>query len=357
MEAGGGGGGGYYQVVNSYQGAFGPPTLGHYEAMSAAARTTLKNYGGAKILMLFMPTAASSSKTHLLHTQKERIESLNVYCKMLKKLDEFKDEPITFEASDIEYKIYSEKKSTATIHTLIKLKELYPSSTIELTMGLDNLYDLPFWADVQDYSKHTQKIYIAKREPTDEDKHNTESVSLKDDGNTLLFNKFASWDKNKDNTNEKTTLQAKLDKVKQSLAKIEYEFLESKITPTSSSILRCVMKMIATQPRYISSFKKLVGVDWNDLEKAEPWKKMLKATGDFSGDTPEKCAPVYAELENEGNPFYPGPHANAGGGGGGASTAEGGGPRRRRSQAGGRRSKRKHAAKHKKRTQKKTTRR
>jgi hypothetical protein len=86
MEAGGGGGGGgYYQVVNSYQGAFGPPTLGHYEAMLAAARTTLKNYGGAKILMLFMPTAASSSKTHLLHTQKERIESLNVYCKMLKK--------------------------------------------------------------------------------------------------------------------------------------------------------------------------------------------------------------------------------------------------------------------------------
>jgi nicotinic acid mononucleotide adenylyltransferase len=348
MEAGGGGGGDY-QVVNSYQGAFGPPTLGHYEAMLAAARATLKNYVGAKILMLFMPTAQSGSKTHLLPTQEERIESLNVYCKMLKNLDEFKDAPITFEASDIEYKIYSEKKSTATIHTLIKLKKLYRRSTIELTMGLDNLYDLPFWADVEDYSKHTQKIYIANREPTDEDKHNTELALFIGDGNKVRFNKFASWDKEK-----KKPLRGILDKVEHSLAQINYEFLESKITPTSSSILRCVMKMIDTQPRYISSFKKLVGVDWNDFENAEPWKKMLQATGDFSGDTPEKCQPVYEELQNEGNPFYPGPHANAGGGGGGGG---GGGPRRRRSQAGGRRSKRKHAAKHKKRTQKKTTRR
>ncbi len=102
-----------YAVINSYQGAFGPPTLGHYQAMKFAAKAMLRDFPDKNILMLFMPTAAGSAKPHLALTQKERIDALTVYCKKLK--EEFKDAPIEFEASRIEYDIYKSTKSTATI--------------------------------------------------------------------------------------------------------------------------------------------------------------------------------------------------------------------------------------------------
>ena len=66
-------------VVNSYQGAFGPPTHGHYEAMLFAARKTIEENPDKQILMLYMPTAESSSKPHLKLTQTERIDALSEF--------------------------------------------------------------------------------------------------------------------------------------------------------------------------------------------------------------------------------------------------------------------------------------
>ena len=96
-------------IVNSYQGAFGPPTKGHYEAMLFAARKTIEMNPGKEILMLYMPTAESSSKPHLKLTQEERIKALTEFCTKLK--TEISYDKINFEASRIEYEIFKTKKT------------------------------------------------------------------------------------------------------------------------------------------------------------------------------------------------------------------------------------------------------
>lgn len=179
------------EIVNSYQGAFGPPTKGHYEAMLFAAIKTLAEFPDKQILMLYMPTAESSSKPHLALTKDERIVALTEFCTKLK--GEFPEAKINFEASTIEYEIYKEKKSTATIHTLKALKSAYPTATLCLTMGLDNLYDLPFWGDVENYTYYTKRIYVPTRDVTPEDKQKTITMNI--GGADLTFNKYASWDK------------------------------------------------------------------------------------------------------------------------------------------------------------------
>ena len=178
-------------IVNSYQGAFGPPTKGHYEAMLYATRKTMETYPTNPILMLFMPTKKSGSKPHLELTQEERIQALNEFCDKLK--HELNDPRVTFEASRIEYDIFEKHNSSATIYTLQKLKETYPESTIILTMGLDNLFDLPYWTEIENYPFYTNKIYVPLRDIENDEKSKLLPVNLKE--TQINFNKFASWSK------------------------------------------------------------------------------------------------------------------------------------------------------------------
>ena len=77
------------KVIFTYQGAFGPPTFGHYKCMEIFTKKVMEDYptNNHKITMLFMPTAQSSSKPHLKPTQKLRLKILNdIYCSNLKKI-------------------------------------------------------------------------------------------------------------------------------------------------------------------------------------------------------------------------------------------------------------------------------
>lgn len=251
------------QIVNSYQGAFGPPTKGHYEAMLYATRKTMQEYPEKSILMLFMPTKQSGSKPHLALTQDERIQALKEFCSMLTK--EINDSRLTFEASTLEYEIFEKYNSSATIYTLQKLKETYPDSTLVLTMGLDNLFDLPYWQEIENYNFYTNKIYVPLRNIEKEELAKLIPVDLK--GLQINFNKFASWSKIGKNIAslkyDDSDLKIKLEKLwtkpqskpekmmetktlKQLLESISFIMLEQP-TPTSSSLLRVALKKYYTE--------------------------------------------------------------------------------------------------------------
>jgi nicotinic acid mononucleotide adenylyltransferase len=173
-----------YDVVFSYQGAFGPPTYGHYKSMEAFADNLTREFPNNKILMLFMPTAGGS-KTHLLPTRSMRKNVLDMFCTMLTS----KNPNITFETSQIENEIFDAevtKKKTATIYTINKLKAKYPTSTICLGMGLDNAYQLPYWEDIDKYVDLVHKIYVVPREPSKAELENTRMFIVENtDGSTV----------------------------------------------------------------------------------------------------------------------------------------------------------------------------
>ena len=284
------------EIVNSFQGAFGPPTRGHYEAMLYAAQKTIEQYPGKQILMLYMPTAESTSKAHLKLTQEERIAALTEFCVKLKA--EIGYDRINFEASRMEYEIFQEKKSTATIHTLKALKASYPRATIVMTMGLDNLFDLPFWGDVETYSSYTKNIYVLSRTVTLEDEPKLLDISVS--GKTLKFHKFASWDARMKGDVSKISytdseLKNKLEKVwtvpnqgengelhtlLEIFNTINFQILKAKPSPTSSSLLRVALKKYYVDPaedKYLAAVTTLEGRKpvlrtASEAEKSEdPW--------------------------------------------------------------------------------------
>jgi len=139
-------------VIFSFQGAFGPPTLGHYTAMKLYARQVLLDYTDYNILMLFMPTALGSSKPHLEPTQKSRLDMLSVFCDQLKQEPGFDGRNILFDVSTIEYLLCKGGvRDTATVRTLAELNKIRPGTPLLLGMGLDNMLQLPYWKEVEKY--------------------------------------------------------------------------------------------------------------------------------------------------------------------------------------------------------------
>jgi len=324
-------------VVVSYQGAFGPPTLGHYEAMKYAAQKALEEYPGKSIHMLFMPTAKSSAKPHLEPTKEERIQALTEFCSKLK--GEMSDAPITFEASTMEYAITDEKKSTATIHTLRALKAKYSSSEIVLAMGLDNLFDLPFWEESQNYPSYTKKVYVLSRTVTPEDQTKTLQISL--NGIPLTFNKYASWNALykqatiADIAYEQSDLKNRLEKLwakpssdpsKMSEVKsLKQLFEEIKVvmlpqpSPTSSSLLRVALKKYySDEPKadvYLQALTQLIGRPpvlrsaAEEEKTKDPWYVMFQKTNQL-----EKAEKI-ASFNSDFSVAFPDVKLNSQGGG------------------------------------------
>ncbi len=164
-------------VVCTYQGAFGPPHLGHKGAAQIIANKLVDLYPGSPITVLFMPTSnvsskesLSKSKTSVVNNETEsqaspyiseieRKDILDIYCEELKK-----EVPgVNFETSDIEYNL-GPTKGTSTIYTLEKLHEKYPDATLVLAMGRDNGVQLPWWANIQKYDGLVDKILMVDRE-------------------------------------------------------------------------------------------------------------------------------------------------------------------------------------------------
>jgi hypothetical protein len=152
-----------------------------------------------KITMLWMPTHSGSAKKHLALTQTERLNALGVFSEKL--MQEIGVPKLTIKPSDIEYKIYFDSGrtrayevgkdykegtgDTATVFTLRKLKEIYPAARLTLTMGLDNLFELPYWYLSTTYPDYAKDIYITDRAITPEDESRTTEIDH--DGMKLRF--------------------------------------------------------------------------------------------------------------------------------------------------------------------------
>lgn len=223
-------------VINSYQGAFGPPTQGHYQSMLFSARAHLKRYPTGLIVMLFMPTAKSSSKEHLEPTQANRIQILNLYCRKLQDtfaLEGILENRIQFISSELEYELSKEGKSTSTINTITALKTV--GCDITLTMGLDNLFDLPYWERVAEYKDilANPAIYVPLRVVSAE--QNKTLIVPYGENNPIRFSPRASFSKSK--TWEEVPV-----KTEEALADLKDRivFLDKPL-PTSSTLLRCAL--------------------------------------------------------------------------------------------------------------------
>jgi len=195
-----------YDVVFSYQGAFETPTFGHFASMEMFAEKILIDYPTSNIRMLFMPTALSSSKPHLEPTQQNRIAVLNKFCKILK--EKYKDnDKITFEASEIEYQLCAShedgsKIDTGTYRTIDMLKEIYPTSIIILGMGKDNILQLPYWKNIDEYADKVTSIYVVDRQLSKaEEKMVADFKITVQDGVSLPFQKILPWQKPKEEIN------------------------------------------------------------------------------------------------------------------------------------------------------------
>ena len=229
-------------VINSYQGAFGPPTQGHYQSMLFSARAHLKRYPTGLIVMLFMPTAKSSSKEHLEPTQANRIQILNLYCRKLQDtfaLEGILENRIQFMSSEMEYELSKEGKSTSTINTITALKTV--GCDITLTMGLDNLFDLPYWERVAEYKDilANPAIYVPRRVVSAEQSKNLITPYEYSPDFPIHFSPHASFNRsNPPNKTWKTTS----DEIKASLLKLKDHivFLDEPL-PTSSTLLRCAL--------------------------------------------------------------------------------------------------------------------
>jgi nicotinic acid mononucleotide adenylyltransferase len=147
------------KLIFSFQGAFGPPTYGHYQSMETFITKVKADYPEHDYSFLFMPTARSGSKLHLEPTQQNRIDILREFSGRLST-----EHSVHVEASIIEYGIYNDIKVTDTIYTINKIKEVNPEAVIVLGMGQDNVLQLPFWKDIEKYKELVEKIYIVKRE-------------------------------------------------------------------------------------------------------------------------------------------------------------------------------------------------
>jgi nicotinic acid mononucleotide adenylyltransferase len=159
-------------TIFSYQGAFGPPTFGHFFAMFEFAKKILSNpeYSNGKILMLFMPTPGGS-KSHLFPTQNTRVRCLAKFCEILE--DKFNIPTLMFNVSTIEYELAKKNdvsgignKSVATFETINALSP--KCSNLLLGMGMDNAIGLPSWSRSSEYKNYVKEIYIVKRDNTPE---------------------------------------------------------------------------------------------------------------------------------------------------------------------------------------------
>jgi nicotinic acid mononucleotide adenylyltransferase len=222
----------------SFQGAFGPPTYGHYQSMETFITNVKADYPDHDYSFLFMPTARSGSKLHLEPTQHNRIDILEEFSNRLRT-----EHRVHVEASTLEYGIYIEKDATDTIYTLEKIKEDHPDAVIVLGMGQDNVLQLPFWKDIKKYKELVEKIYIVTREMdgpsttvfTDNDEKVIGEFENKPPGwaakEERLAPVFANVTKNVDDTFDLgTVIKIPLPEI----VKIE----EAEISPSSSSMIR-----------------------------------------------------------------------------------------------------------------------
>ena len=158
------------QIVFSYQGAFGPPTYGHYKSMETFIDRITKDYRkktendkDINYTFLFMPTKSSSSKPHLKGTMYHRQLILQKFCEKLKEKYKALNLNITIAPSRIEF---DDTTSSDTINTIDELIKKYSGAKIILGMGQDNALQLPYWKSIKEYADKVKRIDLVTRDVT-----------------------------------------------------------------------------------------------------------------------------------------------------------------------------------------------
>jgi nicotinic acid mononucleotide adenylyltransferase len=155
-------------VVCSIQGAYAPPHKGHAGCAELIAHKLQELYPDkTTFLILFMPASHNSDKESICRTmatpfvtEQERMDMLNIYCRELN--ESSNGRTVSFAVSTIEYTL----GTTATIHTLRKLKEEYPTSIRVLAMGEDNGRQLPGWTSIEEYPHLIDALVLVARDDT-----------------------------------------------------------------------------------------------------------------------------------------------------------------------------------------------
>lgn len=264
----------------SYQGAFGPPTYGHYKAMDAFTDNILKEYNGLyEIHMMFMPTAASSSKPHLEFSQDNRLELLNLFCdKLSNKYNNYKN--LYFHASNLEFELRkSGNMNTSTIFTIEKISNelnYNQGDILILGMGKDNMLQLPYWLRVNEYIDYVKSIYIVDRKLTNEEMEQVDFFKVLGQENLQQFQKNLPWSIDSKIINERFNIHNDLyqDKYEKGtdVTKLQEDY-KNQLNIYLPNIITIKNKIPATSSSMLRYF---IGKYLNDIESKENYLKKIK---------------------------------------------------------------------------------
>lgn len=267
------------KVVFTFQGAFGPPTHGHYKSMEAFINKIITDYEYTNVseyIFMFMPTKQSRSKPHLEPTTEHRINILNLFCEKLREtiVASHPDKQITIISSDIEIK---SEQSSATINTIAAIKKTYKPThgenlKIIIGMGQDNAYQLPYWERIKDYNDDVDKIYLVKREP--ETEATTRIFRNSDNIKVGTFDaKVPSWANKPDNLDKlkevfntiayKESTDVLAENVTIQIAIPVIEEIATSIPPSSSSLIRYFIKQYSIIEELEEELEKLEEIRTN----------------------------------------------------------------------------------------------
>jgi nicotinic acid mononucleotide adenylyltransferase len=272
------------KVVFTFQGAFGPPTHGHYKSMEAFINRIITDYNTnvSEYIFMFMPTKTSKSKPHLEPTTDHRKEILNLFCEKLRETiyPSHPDKKITIISSDIEIK---STQSSATINTIAAIKATYKPEPKEdenlkiiIGMGQDNAYQLPYWERIKKYANDVDKIYLVKREP-ESDTEVTTRPFKSNDGITELGTfdaKVPSWANKPDNLHnlekvfntiayKKGSKDVLAENVTIQIAIPDIIEIDTRIPPSSSSLIRYFIKQYSIIEELEEELEKLEEIRTN----------------------------------------------------------------------------------------------
>jgi nicotinic acid mononucleotide adenylyltransferase len=161
-----------FYVVGSFQGAFSPPTRGHFEAMILAINEYVTTFPGKPIRLFFMPGAHSSSKAHVAMTVDERFAMLDIMCAVLNHYCNTTHPGVDIEISTsrIEhvlaesYKAEGKTIDTTTVNTFLMMHLLYPEAdNITVVLGYDNLLGITTWKLFSYYADLVTHVFVPRR--------------------------------------------------------------------------------------------------------------------------------------------------------------------------------------------------
>lgn len=176
------------RVVFSYQGAFAPPHLGHFDSASTYIKELKKIYSMDEfsIEFIFMPSSNISPKPSLCLETSEQNSSvylsesdrkimLEIYVEELKKIHP----EIIIYCSTIEFEIgkgayddliLNPDSLTDTLNTLGVLRHKYPEAILGLGLGIDNGFSLATWTGIDGWLSpyiNLSLILMCDRKPSE----------------------------------------------------------------------------------------------------------------------------------------------------------------------------------------------